>query len=61
LRKALPKILADPPGHISPRIQRLIGALVEELNGLENWIASLTQEIEALAGDNEACQRRRAP
>ena len=57
LRKALPMILADPPGHISSRILRLIGSLIEELNGLEDRIETLTQEIEALAVEDDACQR----
>jgi len=57
LRKVLPAILADPPGHISPRILRRISSLIEDLNGLENRIETLTQEIEALAADDEACQR----
>ncbi len=50
-------ILADPPGHISPRILHLIGSLVEELKDLEARIESLTQEIEALAIEDDACQR----
>jgi transposase len=57
LRKALPKILADPPSHISPRVLRLIGSLIEELNRLEDRIQALTQEIEVLAAEDDACQR----
>jgi transposase len=57
LRKALPAILADPPNHLSPRILRLLMSLIEELNTLEARIESLTEEIEALAAEDEACQR----
>lgn len=57
LRKALPAILADPPKHVSPRVLRLIMSLIEELNTLEARIASLSEEIEALATKDEACQR----
>jgi transposase len=57
LRQALPVILVDPPKHVSSRILRLIGTLIEELNGLEDRIETLTQEIEALAVEDDACQR----
>src|SRR5262249_54109321 len=57
LRKALSSILADPPTHISPRILRLITSLIEELNTLEARIESLSEEIKALAAEDEACQR----
>lgn len=57
LRKALPVILADPPKHLSPRVLRLIMALIDELNMLEVRIVALTEEIEALAAEDDACQR----
>jgi transposase len=57
LRKALPMILADPPSHISPRILLLITSLIEELNVLESRMEALSEEIEALAAEDEACQR----
>ena len=56
LRKALPVIL-DPPKHLSPRVLRLIMALIDELNMLEARIEALTDEIEALAAEDDACQR----
>lgn len=35
----------------------LIASLIEELNSLEDRIQALTQEIEALATEDDACQR----
>ena len=57
LRKALPIILADPPAHISPRILRLIMSLIEELNALEGRIEVLSEEIQTLAAEDDACRR----
>jgi transposase len=42
---------------LSPRILRLIMALIDELNMLEARIDALTEEIEALAAEDDACQR----
>lgn len=58
LRKASPAI-NDPPKHFSPRVLRLIMSLIEELNTLEARIASLSDEIEAWAAEDEPCQRLR--
>ena len=45
--------------HFSPRVLRLIMSLIEELNTLEARIASLSDEIEARAAEDEPCQRLR--
>ena len=42
---------------LSPRVLRLIIALIDELNMLEARIDALTEEIEALAAEDDACQR----
>ena len=57
LRKALTDILADTTGYVSPRMQRLIGMLAAEWRDLEVRIEELSEEIEALARADEACQR----
>jgi transposase len=57
LRKALTEILAEPSSFVSPRIQRLIGMLAAEWKDLEVRIEALSQQIEALAMQDEACQR----
>ena len=38
-------------------VRIIVGTLIEELNGLEQRIEALTQEIEVLAADDAACQR----
>ena len=57
LRKALTDILADSTGYVSPRMQRLIGMLAAEWKDLEARIEALSQEIEALAVEDDACRR----
>lgn len=57
LRDAVPKILAEAPADLSPRIQSLITVLVEEWRQLEVRIEALSQEIETLTQNDEACRR----
>ena len=57
LRKALHEISAQPPADLSPGILRLIGDLAQDWRRLEGRIDEITQEIETLADNDDACQR----
>lgn len=57
LRQTLPGILSSPSDSLSPRLVRLIADLVEDWRRLDERIAAVSAEIEALAVQDEHCQR----
>jgi transposase len=57
MRAALVEILSQPPSDLSPRIQRLLCELGEDWRRLDDRIDAMSDEIEALAKDDTACQR----
>ena len=57
LRKALPDILGSNTETLSPRIVGLIADLAQDWRRLDERIAAVSAEIEALAQQNESCQR----
>jgi transposase len=57
LRKALPDILSSQTGALSPRTVSLIVDLVQDWRRLDERIASVSAEIEALAQQDDSCQR----
>jgi len=57
LRKALPEILSSRPDVLSPRLVRLIADLAEDWRRLDDRIATVSAEIEALAEQDDSCQR----
>jgi transposase len=57
LRKALPEVLSSRSQALSPRMVRLIADLAEDWRRLDERIATVSAEIEALAEHDEGCQR----
>jgi transposase len=57
LRKALPDILSAKSGMLSARMLNLISELSQDWRRLDERIASVSTEIEALAKQDESCQR----
>ena len=57
LRKALPEILSSKSDVLSPRMINLIGDLSQDWRRLDERIARVSTEIEALAKQDESCQR----
>jgi transposase len=57
LRKALPEILSSNSDALSPRMINLIGELIQDWRRLDERIAAVSSEIEALAKQDESCQR----
>src|SRR6266516_5561935 len=57
LRKALPEILSLQTGPLSPGMIGLIADLTQDWRRLDERIAAVSAEIEALAEQNESCQR----
>jgi transposase len=57
LRKALPEILSSQTGPLSPRMIDLIADLTQDWPRLDERIAGVSAEIEALAEQDESCQR----
>ncbi len=57
LRQALPSILGSYSDALSLRIVRLIADLAEDWRQLDERIADVSAEIEALAAHDEHCQR----
>jgi LTXXQ motif family protein len=55
LRKALPEILSSKSDALSPRMINLIGELIQDWRRLDERIASVSTEIEAMA--KRSCQR----
>jgi transposase len=56
LRKALPEILTKSDA-LSPRMINLLGELIEDWRRLDERIAGVSTEIEALAKQDASCQR----
>ena len=57
LRKALPEILGSNVATLSPRMVHVIADLAADWRGLDERIASVSAEIEALADEDANCQR----
>lgn len=57
LRKALPEILSSRSDVLSPRMVRLVADLAEDWRRLDDRIATVSAEIEALAEQDGGCQR----
>jgi transposase len=57
LRKALPDILSSSTDTVSPRVVRLISDLAQDWRRLDERIEAVSAEIEALARQDESCQR----
>jgi len=57
LRKALSDILSSSPSALSPRMIRLIADLSEDWRRLDDRIAIVSAEIEALVEEDQHCQR----
>jgi transposase len=57
LRHALPDILANRVDVLTPRMVHMIEGLAGDLHHLDTRIDEVTGEIEALARNDEACQR----
>jgi transposase len=57
LRQALPGIPGSSSEALSPRMVRLIADLAEDWRQLDERIADISAEIEALAAQDEQCQR----
>src|SRR5262249_55971750 len=57
LRKALPEILSSNSGALSPRMVGLIADLAADWRRLDERIASVSADIEALAEQDGSCQR----
>src|SRR5262249_8813644 len=57
LRKALYDLLSSNPPSLSPRMVRLIADLFEDWRRLDDRIATVSTEIEALVEEDEPCQR----
>lgn len=57
LRKALPEILSSSSEALSPRMIHLIGELIQDWRRLDERIAAVSSEIEALAKQDASCQR----
>jgi transposase len=57
LRSALPDLLAKRTDVLSPRVLRLIEDLTDDWRRLDARVESTTAEIEALADEDEHCQR----
>jgi transposase len=57
LRKALPDILSSNAEVLSPRMVSLIADLIQDWRRLDERIETVSAEIEALARQDESCQR----
>src|SRR6516164_4255166 len=57
LRKALPEILSAKSDPLSPRMISLISELIQDWRRLDERIAAVSAEIEALAKQDAGCQR----
>src|ERR1700739_2773190 len=57
LRKALSEILSSDTGALSPRMAGLIADLAQDWRRLDERIAAVSAEIEALAEQDDSCQR----
>jgi transposase len=59
LRNRMPAILEDAEQNITPRMRMLLDQTWQEWKRLENDIAIISEEIERISNEDEACQRLR--
>src|SRR5436305_3225818 len=59
LRNRMPAILEDAEQNITPRMRMLLDQIWQEWKRLENDIAIISDEIERISNEDEACQRLR--
>jgi transposase len=59
VRRALPDILSSNTRALSPRMVNLVAELVQDWRRLDERIAAVSAEIEALAEQDESCRRVR--
>ncbi len=57
LRAELPRILAAPPDVLSPRMVQVIADLASDWRRLDERVAGLSGEIEAIARQDAGCER----
>jgi transposase len=57
LREMLPSVLAQRTDVLSPRMVRLIEELTEDWRRLDDRVDAVTSEVQALARQDESCQR----
>jgi transposase len=53
----LPRVLADEANDLTPTMRRLLGDLFEDVRALEQRIASVTREVEAIAVRDDKARR----
>jgi transposase len=53
----LPRVLADEANDLTPTMRRLLGDLFEDVRALEQRIASVTREVEAIAARDDKARR----
>jgi transposase len=53
----LPRVLADEANDLTPTMRRLLGDLLDDVRALEQRIASVTPEIEAIAARDDRARR----
>jgi transposase len=59
LRHQMPAILEDAEQNLTPRLRSLLAHLWQEWKGLNSDIECVSDEIDAIAGQDAACQRLR--
>lgn len=59
LRNQMPAILEDADQNLTPRMRNLLRRVWQEWRQLECDIATASDEIERIAGEDEACKRLR--
>src|SRR5512132_581126 len=59
LRKHMPAILEDAEQNLTPRMRDLLAQIWQEWKQLELDIESLTEQIERISNEDEACKRLR--
>ena len=59
LRNQMPTILEDAGQNLTPRMRNLLSRVWQEWRQLEHDIATASDEIERIAGEDEACRRLR--
>ena len=59
LRNRMPDIVEDADANLTPRMRTLLDRLWQEWKQLESGIETASDEIERIAGEDEACKRLR--
>lgn len=54
---AMPRVLADETNDLTPAMRRILATMFEELEALEQRVASLNRKIEAVAARNDTARR----